>query len=307
MQLRYDDGFVEGAVFVCANRRRGGPPPLQIRRFHVAREKLYAILDPDARNAAFFDLHLEWFREWGLEKVVVGPADEFPLLRRALHVLAFRRARVSRDEGAELYVGAEHGRSVVLALRVERLERPDELACFLRHEYAHVNDMLDPAFGYSPELHLPDRNAAQQRLTRERFKLLWDITIDGRLTASARATVGSRDGHQAAFARTFNFWSESWRDEVFDALWSSRQPRHADLLAIAADPRGLDSTCEPGPGVACPLCGFATFAWADTHGLSIQTMRAIRVEFPNWAPVQGVCRRCAEIYRNVGARAPLAV
>lgn len=307
MQLRYDDDFLEGAVFICANRRRCGPPPLQIRRFHLAREKLYSILDPDARNTAFFNLHIEWFREWGLEKMLVGPADEFPLLRQTLNALVFRRARGQRDEGAELYVGEEQGRSGVVALRVERFDRPDGLACFLRHEFAHVHDMLDPAFGYSPEARLPGRNAAQQRLARERYRLLWDIAIDGRLAASSRATVGSREQHRVAFDRAFGFWPESRRDEVFDALWADRQPRHADLLAIASDPRGLDSSHEPLPGAACPLCGFATHAWADTHGLSAPTMAAIHAEFPSWRPDQGACRRCVEIYRIVGARTPITV
>ncbi len=307
MQLHYDDNLIEGTVFVCASRQRCGPPSLQVRRFHLAREKLYLILDPDARNTAFFNLHLEWFREWGMEKALVGPADEFPRLRTALSALVFRRARMKRDEGAELYVGAEHGRAGVVALRVERFDRPEELACFLRHEYAHVNDMLDPAFDYSPELHPAGRNAAQQRLTRERYRLLWDITIAGRLTALSHATVGSREEHRASLDRAFGFWPESRREEVFDSLWNNRQPCHADLLAIAANPHGLESAHEPVPGAACPLCGFATFAWADIDGLSPQTTTAIRAEFPAWTPDQGACRRCVEIYRLMGARTPLAV
>lgn len=305
MQLRYDDNFVEGAVFACASRQRCGPPPLQVRRFHLAREKPYSILDPDERNTAFFNLHLEWFREWGLEKALVGPADEFSRLRRALDALVFRRARLQRDEGAELYVSSENGRSVVVALRAERFDRPEELACFLRHEFAHIDDMLDPAFGYSPELHLPGRNAAQQQVTRERYRLLWGITIDGRLTASSRAASGSRERHRAAFDRVFGFWPESKRGEVFETLWISRQPRHTDLLGIASDPRGFDSAHQPVPGGACPLCGFATFAWADTRSLPAPTITAIRAEFPHWMPDQGVCRRCAEIYRIVGSRVPL--
>lgn len=307
MQLRYDEDFVEGAVFVCANRQRCGPPSLQVRRFHHAREKLYSILDPDERNTAFFNLHLEWFREWGLEKALLGPADEFPLLRSALSALVFRRARAQRDEGAELYVGAAHSRSGVVALRIERFDWPEELACFLRHEFAHVHDMLDPAFGYAPELHLPGRNAAQQRLARERYRLLWGIVIDGRLTASSRATVGSREQHRGAFDRTFGFWPEAKRGEVFDSLWDNRQPRHADLLALAADPRDLETAAGPAPGAACPLCGFGTFAWADVDGLSAPTTTALRAEFPKWTADQGACRRCVEIYRIAGARVPLNV
>ena len=341
MQLRYDDDFVEGAVFVRANSRQAGPPSLQIRRFHGQREKLYAILDPDERNAAFFELHLDWFREWGLEKMLLNVADEFPLFRTALAALIFRKARVKKDEGAELYVQSRTGvspvppsahdgagetpallvRSAIVALRTERFERPDELAGFLRHELMHVHDMVNPAFGYSPQLHLSGQNAAQQRLTRERYRLLWDITIDGRLSVAAdvrRRTdsqpheappppvgsylTGSREQHRAAFERAFGFWPELKRDEVFDALWINPNPRHDDLLAIAADPRDIKSALEPTPGAPCPLCGFATFDWTDIHTLSQPTITAIQQEFPHWTPGEGTCGRCVEIYRIVAAQ-----
>jgi hypothetical protein len=328
MQLRYDDDFVEGAVFVRANSRQAGPPSLQVRRFHGQREKLYTILDPDERNAAFFELHLDWFREWGMEKMLLNVADEFPLFRAALGALIFRKARVKKDEGAELYVqnGSDEApaaiiRSAIVALRAERFERPDELAGFLRHELTHVHDMVNPAFGYSPQLHLPGQNAAQQRLTRERYRLLWDITIDGRLAVAADVRgrtdsqphdappppvgsylPGSHEYHSAAFDRAFGFWPESRRDEVFDALWNNPNPRHDDLLAIAADPRDIKSALEPTPGAPCPLCGFATFDWAEIHTLSEPTLTAIRREFPQWTPEEGACGRCVAIYRIVAAQ-----
>ena len=82
MQLRYDEDFIEAAVFLCASGRRKGVPSLQISRFHREREKLYGILDPDERNAAFFKLHLDWFREWGLELPLTRMLDEFLLVLR---------------------------------------------------------------------------------------------------------------------------------------------------------------------------------------------------------------------------------
>ena len=300
MQLRYDDDFVEGAVFVKANSRSAPVASLQLRRFHHAREKLYLILDPDERNTAFFQLHLEWFREWALEKALLDLAAEFPLLRETLGTLVFRKARMKSDEGAELYVSAETGRAGVVALRVERFEQPPELARFLCHEFMHVHDMVDPAYGYSPRLHLPGQNASQQRLTRERYRLLWDITIDGRLLSSSRSTVGHREQHRAAFDRAFGFWPESKRDGLFERLWKNPGPCHGDLLALAADPREVRSSPEPTPGAPCPLCGFATFAWADADGLRGQTAAAIQNEFPEWTPAQGACRRCVEIYRHRG-------
>src|SRR5215510_5441083 len=99
MQLRYDEDFLEAAAFLCASGRRKGLPSAQIFRFHREREKLYSILDPDERNAAFFKLHLEWFREWGLEKCLSDLLAEFPFLPTSLSVLAFRKARGKFDEG----------------------------------------------------------------------------------------------------------------------------------------------------------------------------------------------------------------
>src|SRR5262249_54180805 len=156
------------------------------------REKLYSILDPDERNAAFFRMNLAWFREWGLERLLVTLLKEFPLLPPALNLLVFRKARSKNEEGAELYVSAETGRNGVLAVLTERFGQDGPLTSFLRHELMHLQDMVDPAFGYSPHLDLPGKTAAQQRLMRERYRLLWDITIDGRLTGAGHQTIGTR-------------------------------------------------------------------------------------------------------------------
>jgi transposase len=298
VQLRYDEDLVETAVFLCAGGHRPGIPSLQIRRFHAEREKLYRILDADERNAAFFRLHLDWFREWGLEQALLDVVDEFPLLRRELAALAFRKARHRGEEGAELFVSAETGRNAVVALRAERFAADAELQPFLRHELAHLHDMLDPAFGYSPEL--PTATAAdraRERLIRGRYRLLWNITVDGRLIRAGRATPGNEQTHRTAFDRAFDFWPEPRRNEIFDRLWNDPQPRHPDLLALAADPRQTRRALHPEPGAPCPLCGFPTFVWATAERLTDALQVAIRREFPNWTPEQGACARCAEVYR----------
>ena len=116
MHLRYHDDFVEAAVFLCASGRRPGTSALQIRRFHAEREKCYTVADPDERNAAFFKVHLGWFREWGLEQLLTGLLKEYPLLPSALNVLAFRCARARNEEGAEMYVSAGV-RNAMISLR----------------------------------------------------------------------------------------------------------------------------------------------------------------------------------------------
>ena len=223
MQLRYDEDFIEAAAFLCASGRRKSVPSLQIARFHREREKLYAILDPDERNTAFFKLHLDWFREWGLEKLLTDLLKEFPLLSEKLSVLAVRKTRNKNDDGAELYVNETGQRSAILALRPESFERDAALRDYVRHEFTHLSDMLDPAFGYAPTLDLPGLNGAQQRLARERYRLLWDITIDGRLTAAGHTPMAAREQHAAAFARGYSFWPEDRQTETFDSLWQQRR------------------------------------------------------------------------------------
>ncbi len=295
MHLRYDDDFVEAAVFLCASGRRPGAPALQIRRFHAERERCYTVADPDERNAAFFKVHLGWFREWGLEQLLTGLLQKYPLLPDALNVLAFRQARGRNEEGAEMYVSAGV-RNAMVALRMDRLERDEPLLRFLRHEFMHLHDMVAPAFGYSPQLHLSGQNPTQQRITRERYRLLWDITIDGRLVCADRVTANRREQHQLLFDRAFAFWPEEKRRRVFDAHWTGPDPRHETLLALAADPRDLSHAREPLPGGSCPLCGFPTFEWADAPALRSETLAAVKQQFPDWSPEEGVCRRCVEIY-----------
>jgi hypothetical protein len=167
MQLRYDEDFVEQAVFLWSSGSRNSTAPPLVARFHRERESLYSILDPDERNAAFFKLHLEWFREWGLEKILTCVLEEFPLLRKALRVLAFRKAHGKKDDGAELYVDAAGDRTGVMSLHPERLRNEAEVTAFLRHELLHLQDMVDPGYGYLPEL-MPASPSPRSAAPRDR-------------------------------------------------------------------------------------------------------------------------------------------
>jgi hypothetical protein len=299
MQLRYDEDLVEAAVFLCASGRRSGVPALQIARFQREREKPYAIPDPDERNAAFFKLHLDWFREWGLERDLANSLKEFPQLAQRLNLLAVRKSRGKSDEGAELYVNEAGQRTGILALRPERFVQDAALRDYLRHEFTHLHDMVDPNFGYSPVLELPALNAAQQRLARERYRLLWDITIDGRLTASGHAPMSARDKYATTFGRGYSFWPAEKQAETFEALWDNSTPSHANFLSLIADPRGLREAHRPAPGASCPLCDFPTFSWTDAETLSPEITARIAAEFPSWSPEQGLCGRCRETYEVV--------
>ncbi|MBL9139018.1 MAG: hypothetical protein JNK85_24335 [Verrucomicrobiales bacterium] len=303
MELRYDEDFVEAAAFLCTSGRRKGVSSLQIARFHRERERLYAIPDADERNTAFFRLHLEWFREWGLEDVLADLVKEFPLLRKKLDVLAVRQTRGKNDEGVELYVNEAGRRSAIIALSPGAFERDGSLKDYLRHELTHLSDMLDPAFGYLPELDLPGLNPAQQRLARERYRLLWDITIDGRLSAAGHTPMASREQHEAAFSRGYSFWPEARKADTFANLWRNTAPRHAEFLVLIVDPRGLRDAHQPAPGASCPLCGFPTFAWVAAGALPPDLVPTIATQHPGWTTEQGLCGRCLETYEALAGAA----
>ena len=226
--------------------------------------------------------------------------DACPLLPGALNLLAFRQARAKHEEGAELYVSADNVRNAMVALRMERLERDEPLLCFLRHEFMHLHDMVDPAFGYSPHLKLHGLNPTQQRITRERYRLLWDITIDGRLTGSGAVPPNTREQHEALFNRAFAFWPEEKRHRVFGTHWCDSAPHHENLLDLASDPRDLSHAPGPLPGGSCPLCQFPTFEWADVQSLPREILDALHAQYPHWIPEHGACKRCLEIYQLAG-------
>jgi hypothetical protein len=298
MQLQYDQDFVEAAVGVCAWGRVPSVPRLQIARFHREREALYSIADTVERDTGFFELHLEWFREWGLEAVLTASLREFSMLGRHLSILAIRTARGRKDEGAELYVNEAGQRTGILSLRPERLTSGHQVAGFLGHELSHLQDMVNPAFGYSRELNLTQWSPGQQRLAQERYCVLWDTSIDGRRHGANRPTIGTREGRWQEFTMAFGRWPEVKRESTFTAVWNHPRPTHLWFLDLVAEGCELAGSEQPTPGGLCPLCRFPTFVWADPLKLTDGLLAAVRREFPIWLPEHGLCGRCCAVYRS---------
>jgi hypothetical protein len=301
MNYLFEDDLVEGVVQGCAAGGRAGVPALQVRRFHAERERCYRVLDPEARAAAFAAVQLTWFREWGMEQLVHTVVDRFPALA-ALTALAFRKARGRNDEGAELYRDDQGRWRGLVALRPERFGDAPGLTRFLQHELGHLADMVDEHFDYSPHLDGTGPAGSQSRLVRERYRLLWDVSVDGRLTGRGLATVADEAQRRGEFERGFAFLPETRRAELFAALWSGKLARHDALMAVASDPRGLRGARVPLPGAACPLCGFPAFAWTDGGQLAPDVQGRIGADFPGWSAADPVCARCAEMYAAVAGQ-----
>jgi len=304
--LRYDPGLVEEAVFLAAE----GHP--EAKRFHRERDRIYGIKLPEERERAFNDLHRAWFLRLGLADQIEKAVSEQPLLSSGAKSCLVARAPGKHEEGAELFVNPEEKvsdkqrRTVSVFLRPEFLLDPSALLTFLRHELMHIADMLDPGFGYEPELPHAEGGPTHDRLLKERYRVLWDATIDGRMVRRGWAPESLRAERLREFCRTFLMFGQK-SESLFSRFFDREPHTHAELVAFILDPRAVMATPDvPHPGSRCPLCGFPTYAFEpEPERLPDELIIRITRDFPSWRPSHGLCAQCADLYRacQLSARA----
>ena len=148
--------------------------------------------------------------------------------------------------------------------------------------------MFDSAFAYEPHPEFGGECETEQDLIRERFRLLWNVWVAGRMQRNdwslPDAENRSRRGRDQAFAS----WEPRRREAVFQDLGSRDRCTQRELLELAKDER-LTQMLGAG-GVRCPLCHFPTRdgvrAW---DGEWAPVTQAIQADYPDWTPAQGAC------------------
>lgn len=288
----YDARLVEEVVL------RALPGRPEEGEFRQSRDHFYELGDPDERDQVFRTFHGQWFQRLGMCQPLEDALAERPILNQRTRRCAVIRARSKKEEGAELFVSPDPaaGRSIGLQLRSESFLYPAQLLGLLRHELLHIADMLEPGFGYQPELHLPEEGMAR-RLVQDRYRVLWDAAIDGRLVREGRAPARVRQRRLQDFARAFPVLGAGLESH-FSRFFDREGLTHAQLLACARDPvqaLGLQEVVDR----RCPLCTFPSYSFepAPEHLLPV-LVRQIREHFPAWQPSQGLCRQCADLYRG---------
>ncbi|MBI2504079.1 MAG: hypothetical protein HYW07_12705 [Candidatus Latescibacteria bacterium] len=288
-RVDYDACLVEEAVL------RALPGHPEEGEFRQVRDQLYELGDPDERDQAFRTFHGQWFQRLGLCQPLADALGERPILRQQTRRCAVVRARSKKEEGAELFVSSE-GRSIGVQLRPESLLDSGQLLGLLRHEFLHVADMLDPDFGYEPELHVPEEGMAR-RLVQDRYRVLWDALIDGRLTREGRAPAGVRVRRFQDFARAFPMLGPDL-ERYFARYFDQSGHCHADLVSCARDPvqaLGLKEVTDR----RCSLCNFPSCDFEPRpEDLPASLVARVMAHFPTWHPSQGLCRQCADLYRG---------
>ncbi len=298
--VHFDPPFVEDVVFLALRRHP------EAKAFYSKRNSLYEIAGPEDRERAFEDFHRRWFIRLGLAEPLTQAIHEQPLLTANVMLCAVARAPKKAEEGAELFVRSQEGpgekerKTVRILLRPESLLDPVALLTFLRHELMHTTDMLDPSIGYEPLLPVLEGGISHDRLLKDRYRVLWDVTIDGRMVKRGWAPESTREERLHEFCRVFPMFGEEG-PQVFSRFFDREPHSHAELVAFACDPRAKlkDSSTTPHPGSRCPLCDFPTYTFEPKpEELPKQAIAQITRDFPSWIPSRGLCIQCADIYRT---------
>jgi hypothetical protein len=235
MRFEYDPQLVEQTTFLAARS-----DPEKECAMHELLDPLYKIGDAELRQRAFREVYGELFRRFGLDQIVPAYARTFPLLSGRLGRCIVREAERRRAQSADLYRDKTGGRAnngeqvLIIALCPECLLDQDRLRPWLYRQLRHIEDMVDEGFAY--ECDLPAAPAVQQNLIRDRYAVLWDIFVEGRLIQSERLCNDGVGGLWLSFSKSFARDGRTPPKATFERLMASVGLTHAQLLAWATEP-----------------------------------------------------------------------
>lgn len=246
MTLEIEPTLVEQAVFLAVR----GDGALS-RKLHRITDPLYALPAGPRRDEQFRRACLSFFQKLGLDGLVTTSIAERPVIGRSVGRCVVREAAGTKEESAELFVGRSaaapgpRDRTLIIQLTPCTLLDSHRALPLLRRELLHVADMLDDDFDYRRESidGLPPR----QNLVRDRYRVLWDIYVEGRLTREGRGEEAWADRLRSAFSRTFREQGREPDGRAFDAVFSATNLTHGQLLEWAGSPASLP-TVTPRPG-----------------------------------------------------------
>jgi hypothetical protein len=296
MRVHIDRDLIEETVHAAMARHPDAAA------FHRERERCYEgrVEDRDARFGACFQ---SWFDRLGLGRAIDAALCERPAIAEQIAQARMSATRRRKDQGVELFVAppqaalAERDRRLLHArVLASVLADPQAALAMLRPELLHVADMLDPEFGYRPELPPAQSGPTQDRMLLDRYSALWTASVVGRLVSEGLVGAHARQRSAAQLAAVFPMHAERV-EETFGFLLDGARPAHDDLVTIALDPRSL-AECSGGNGHPhrCSLCGCPTSRFEPAVRLS-GIVDAIRAHVPTWNPADPVCPQCADLCR----------
>ena len=291
--LQFDSHLVEETVLAASEAASSSEKDA----FRRERDAIYEIETADIRESSFQELDARWFKRLGIADVLLGLLGEHPLLAHRISGGYVLSASSSRDEGADLHAPREELTETALPVLVIRLLPKTfldrvRLSLLLRHELLHVTDMLDPEFGYEPVLPETSGGPMLQRLIQDRYRVLWNTTIDGRLAGRGELSAHDAERRRQEFLADFKML-DGEAERHFQRFFKGPRPKHSELVSFALEPRGSHRS----NGRLCPLCNLpASNLHPHPRGLPPRIVDAIRKDFPRWKQQMGLCLQCADLY-----------
>ena len=297
LTVEFHPALMEEAVW--SKMRRHHPAG---KAFDHERASIYGETDIELRHAVFGRFFASWFRKLELDAPVrTALADSSEMLRAVDRCLVGPGCN-SSPGGAELFVAGTAKSTIVISILPELLCDVDAALRFLRRELTHITDMLDPGFHYEPRLPRQPAGPAHDRILQDRYRILWNCSIDGRLVRRGRLPESARASRSVEFRHYFACLGEHV-DTCFKRVFAGPRPSHTDLVDLARNPEvGFGLRLERPPSRhQCSLCGFPTFSFEPApETMADDVLGAIRSDFPGWTSERGLCRQCADLYRSRG-------
>ncbi|MBS1257755.1 MAG: hypothetical protein MAG551_00802 [Candidatus Scalindua arabica] len=310
LEVVYDQQLVDDIVYKGLAKQEASGDLALYKEYHEKRDAIYE-MDEESRPRKFRELDNDFFNRLGCDVYIKEIFDEYPDIEEKIESVHVRRATTKQNEGSNV---VDEGRKVIIRLYPEIfIEGSNEIRRVIRHELMHVSDMMNEKFEYNVNEEFSN-SPMEERIMRDRYRLFWDISVDGRLTNNGLEAAASREERKREFDSFFSKIPEESRELIFSEMWDSEEPMTHNkmvelskdtnkVLALAVGSRSAEELVEdtkklgPLPGTTCTLCGFPSFDWVEEAAEDDDIVKVLKEDFPDWEPQDGVCSRCAEYYK----------
>ena len=229
LAIEYEQSLIETAVFLAVRSDERLECEL-----HTAVDRLYEIPDEESRQREFVPVFRDFFTRLGLDRLVVKLLAERPLISDLVDRCVVREAARSKAQSAELLVQDSASetdrvsRTLVIQLCPQSFIEFERIVPLMRRELMHVADMLDEPFDYKRECFSGD--PSQQNLQRDRYRVLWDIYVAGRLEREKLGVDGEKHRLERAFGRVFGNLTTGVEAEVFAGIFDAPSLTHRNFM-----------------------------------------------------------------------------
>ena len=248
LTIEYEQPLVETAVFLAAR----GDERLECE-LHRAIDRIYEIPDEELRQREFVPVFRDFFTKLRLDRLMAELLAERPLIGEHVDRCIVREAARRRAQSAELFVQSDAsghdraGRTVVIQICPQSFLDRERFVHLMRRELLHVADMLDERFGYLRESFSGE--PSRQNLQRDRYRVLWDAYVEGRLQRQGFGTSARVDRLREVFSRVFAAGKGDASDDGFHRVFDAPSLSHRCLMDWAREPESLFGCPSPPSAV----------------------------------------------------------